>query len=282
MEERKHIVILAAGDFPTHPVPLRALREADFVVCCDSAYNEFHRHIPLSPSDSSPVSGEQHKKGLLDPSSALPLTQGEYPKGGRGYISTTKKNEELRMKNYVVIGDGDSLSDEDKRQLGDRWVHVPEQDYNDLHKAMDYATSHFPPPTSHFTLLGATGKREDHTLGNISYLVTFTEEHPGADIEMLTDYGRFIALGPSPSTSHLSPFSISPFSFTLPSFPGQQVSIFSMDPNTRISSEGLRWPLDGFRARRWWQATLNEALGDSFTLTTDGWLVVFQTYEAKR
>ena len=38
MEERKHIVILAAGDFPSHPVPLRALHEADFVVCCDSAY----------------------------------------------------------------------------------------------------------------------------------------------------------------------------------------------------------------------------------------------------
>ena len=37
MEETKHIVILAAGDFPTHPVPLQALREADFVVCCDSA-----------------------------------------------------------------------------------------------------------------------------------------------------------------------------------------------------------------------------------------------------
>ena len=38
MEKAKHIVILAAGDFPTHEVPLRALREADFVVCCDSAY----------------------------------------------------------------------------------------------------------------------------------------------------------------------------------------------------------------------------------------------------
>lgn len=40
MEKTQHIVILAAGDFPTHPVPLRALREADFVVCCDSAYRE--------------------------------------------------------------------------------------------------------------------------------------------------------------------------------------------------------------------------------------------------
>ncbi len=224
MEERKHIVILAAGDFPTHPIPLRALHEADFVVCCDSAYGEI-------------------------------------------------KNEELRKKNHVVIGDGDSLSEETKSALGDRWIHVAEQDYNDLHKAMDWATSHFTPYTLHFTLLGATGKREDHTLGNISYLVTFAEEHPGVEIEMLTDYGRFIALGP---TAHLSPLT-----FHLPSFPHQQVSIFSMNPDNPISSEGLRWPLDGFRARRWWQATLNEALGDSFTLTAEDWLIVFQSYEPK-
>ena len=38
---KKNVVILAAGDFPTHPVPLRALREADFVVCCDSAYGQW-------------------------------------------------------------------------------------------------------------------------------------------------------------------------------------------------------------------------------------------------
>ena len=33
----KKCVILAAGDFPTAPEPLKALREADYVCCCDSA-----------------------------------------------------------------------------------------------------------------------------------------------------------------------------------------------------------------------------------------------------
>ena len=98
MEERKHIVILAAGDFPTHEVPLRALKEADFVVCCDSAYKAM-------------------------------------------------RNEEFGMRNYVVVGDGDSLSEADKAALGDRWVHVAEQDYNDLHKAMQWAAAHYPLPT---------------------------------------------------------------------------------------------------------------------------------------
>lgn len=216
MEKRKHIVILAAGEFPTHPVPLHALHEADMVVCCDSAYS-----IWADTSDN---------------------------------ISTE----------FVVIGDGDSLSEADKAALGDRWIHVSEQDYNDLHKAMQYATSNYPLSYTHYTILGSTGKREDHTLGNISYLVTFAEEYPGIDLEMLTNYGRFTAM-----TGNR----------TFATFPCQQVSIFTMDPDQPIYSEGLRWPLDSFHARRWWQASLNEALGTSFSLRTDGQLVVFQTYK---
>lgn len=219
MEERKsqNIVILAAGDFPTHPIPLSALQEADFVVCCDSAYAEI-------------------------------------------------QNSKLKIQDYIVIGDGDSLSESDKATLGDRWIHVAEQDYNDLHKAMCWATQQFGIQHSSFVILGATGKREDHTLGNISYLATFSEEYPGIDLEMLTDRGRFCAV----RGSH-----------TFPSFPRQQVSIFSMNPESPIDSEGLRWPLDAFRPHRWWQATLNEALGDSFSLTAPDWLLVFQTYYYK-
>ena len=217
MEERKHIVILAAGAFPTHEVPLKALREADFVVCCDSAYEAI-------------------------------------------------KNEKLEIRNYVVVGDGDSMSVNDKIALGDRYIHVAEQDYNDLHKAMQWATSKFTIHNSQFTILAACGKREDHTLGNISYLVTFAEEYPSADIGMLTDYGRFTAM-----TGNR----------TFASFPHQQVSIFTMDPDLPIYSEGLTWPLDGFHARRWWQASLNESLGAEFTLRSEGHLVVFHTFEPK-
>ena len=218
MEERKHIVILAAGDFPTHEVPLCALREADFVVCCDSAYSTLLANCYQLPAD------------------------------------------------FVVIGDGDSLPEEDKRQLGNRWIQVDEQDYNDLHKAMAYATTQFNIQHSTFNIIGATGRREDHTLGNISYLVTFAEEYPEANIEMLTDYGRFRAMRGTR---------------TFKSFPRQQVSIFTMTPDQPIYSDGLRWPLDGFHARRWWQASLNEALGTEFSLRTEGWLVVFQTYDPK-
>ena len=215
MEERKHIVILAAGDFPTHPEPLKAFGEADFVVCCDSAYTAWR------------------------PDGATP---------------------------FVVVGDGDSLKEEDKRWLGDRWIHVAEQDYNDLHKAMQWATTHFSILNSRFSILGATGKREDHTLGNISYLITFAEEHPGIELEMLTDHGRITSFRGRR---------------TYASFPRQQVSIFAADPAIPFGGSGLEFPLGEMRATRWWNATLNSALGDSFELWSDGWLTVFQTYDPK-
>lgn len=219
MEEKKskNIVILAAGDFPSHPIPQKALQEADFVVCCDSAYEAI-------------------------------------------------RDKELEIRNYIVIGDGDSLSEQDKCQLGDRWIHVPEQDYNDLHKAMSWAARRFQDSSFKFQILGATGKREDHTLGNISYLVTFAEEHPGADIVMLTNHGRFLAFRGER---------------TFDSFPRQQVSLLIPDSTTAVTSDGLRWPLDNFHARLWWNATLNEALKENFTLRTTGWILLFQTYETK-
>ena len=214
-------VILANGEFPRKEYPLWILRNADVVVCCDSAYDDWNQ-----------------ENG--DWKATIP---------------------------YVVIGDGDSLTAADKHTLGDRWIEVSEQDYNDLHKAMEYATSHFAIHNSKFDIIGATGRREDHTLGNISYLVTFAEEHPGIELEMLTNHGRFCAMRGSRTYS---------------CFPRQQISIFTMTPDVPIYGTGLRWPLDGFHARRWWQATLNEALGTEFSLSSEGWLVLFRTYEAKR
>ena len=243
-ERKKNIVILAAGEFPTHEVPLRALREADFLVCCDSAYLQLTNAFPHSHINALP---------------------------------------------YVVIGDGDSLSEEDKQELGDRWIHVPEQDYNDLHKAMAWATAHFSIFNFQFSILGATGRREDHTLGNISYLATFAEEYPGIHLEMLTNYGRFTLLPPSALSSETD--SPSPSSGSgrlrpqtpqvLPTFKGQQISIFPVDPSVPFSANGLRWPIDNMKARLWWQATLNEALSDTFTLTSASPLILFQTYDAK-
>ena len=51
------VVVMAAGDRPTHPVPLRALREASAVVCCDSAYLDLKTAAPHQ-ADTAMVVGD--------------------------------------------------------------------------------------------------------------------------------------------------------------------------------------------------------------------------------
>lgn len=147
----------------------------------------------------------------------------------------------------AVIGDLDSLSENERSTLGELVIHVCEQDTNDLSKAFRHCIAN---GWKDITILGATGKREDHTLGNISLLADFALQ--AEDIEMITDYGRFKAIY---------------HSATLPALIGQQISIFALEQNTPIESTGLKYPLNGLSPARWWQATLNQAISESFSLS---------------
>jgi len=55
-------------------------------------------------------------------------------------------------------------------------------------------------------------------------------------------------------------------STTIETVQGQQVSVFSIDPLTEISSTGLKYILDYKRLTNWWTATLNEATGNKISL----------------
>lgn len=146
----------------------------------------------------------------------------------------------------AIIGDMDSIPASLKELYADRIHIVEDQEINDLTKSVYYAHQ---AGYKRILILGATGLREDHTLGNISLLLEYAPlfEH----IEMLSDYGRFI---PILRTT------------TLSSSPKQQVSIFPMYPYGEISTEGLRWPINHRTLTAWWQGTLNEATGDKFTV----------------
>ena len=110
-------VILANGEYPTHPLPLRMLEEAKFVVCCDGAANEY-------------------------------ISRGHTPD--------------------VIIGDGDSLSPEYKELFAPIIHRIADQETNDQTKAVLFLQKK---GYRKIAIVGATGKREDHTLGNISLLI---------------------------------------------------------------------------------------------------------------
>ena len=88
----------------------------------------------------------------------------------------------------AVIGDMDSLPKRWREKLAPIVVHVEEQDDNDLTKAMRYVLAHHPDVTD-IHILGATGLREDHTVGNLGLLMEYTRMFDLKDIrvEMVSD-----------------------------------------------------------------------------------------------
>ena len=154
----------------------------------------------------------------------------------------------------AIVGDGDSLLPEIKEKYPSLIYHEAEQDTNDLSKAFRFCISQ---NRKNILILGATGKREDHTLGNISLLTDYMES---AQVEMITNYGIFTPIKEDT---------------LFQSYPGQQVSIFNMG-STALSGQGLVYPLSVFT--NWWQGTLNEASANSFSIHTQGKVLVFRAF----
>jgi len=153
----------------------------------------------------------------------------------------------------AIVGDMDSLKKGIARRFSDRIYRDKSQETNDLTKAVKWCIKR---GFAKIIILGATGKREDHTIGNISLLAEYVKD---ADVAMVTDTGI------------IRPFSES---CKVSSYPGQQVSIFSIDPENGITSKGLKFPLKNRKIKNWWVATLNEAVGKSFSLEFNGGPVI--------
>ena len=98
----------------------------------------------------------------------------------------------------IIIGDGDSLSPENKTRFSDIIHHIADQETNDQTKAVHFLQEK---GYQRIAIVGATGKREDHTLGNISLLLDYMKS--GMEVRTVTDYGVFIpASGTQTFVSH--------------------------------------------------------------------------------
>ena len=155
----------------------------------------------------------------------------------------------------VIIGDGDSLSDENRRKFGHILHRISDQETNDQTKAVRYLQKR---GFRRIAIVGATGKREDHTLGNISLLLDYMKS--GMEVRTITDYGVFV---PAKDTQ------------TFAAHPGQQISIINFGAKG-LQGEGLVYPLSDFT--NWWQGTLNEATSDEFTIHCTGEYLVFLAF----
>ena len=154
----------------------------------------------------------------------------------------------------VVVGDMDSLSPALRKRHNNIIVQIDEQEHNDQTKAFRWALENIE-GISQIYILGATGEREDHTIGNISLLMeyarTYDLEGMGINVEMVSDHATIFAATDT---------------FGMDCGEGRRISIFSPVNSLRIKSEGLEWPTDEVIFDNWWKATLNRASEDHVRL----------------
>lgn len=206
----KTLVILADGEFPTHPQPLGQLLSAGKVVCCDGAAEALINH------------------GIIPD---------------------------------AIVGDMDSLPEKLKAKYASIIHKDTCQETNDLTKAFRYALELKP---SKIVILGASGLREDHTIGNISLLSMYSQMSDVA-VEMWTNTGVFYPVGEDKTYNVAK---------------GSQVSVFALDNHVRVKSEGLKYPLDDVIFDSWWKGTLNEADSQIIKLSfvSEGRVLLFIKY----
>lgn len=197
-------IILANGDYPTHPIPVKLLYSNNPVVCCDGAANNFIAH------GGNPI---------------------------------------------AIIGDCDSVCNQIRNQYREKLHPIFEQETNDLTKAVNYLIEQ---GENDIVILGATGKRECHTLGNISLLMKY--QCMGIHVMMYTDHCKIIPVHDS---------------IELTTRIGQQISIINYNAHN-FRSQGLKYPLYDFN--EWWQGTLNECVAQTVSISAKGNYLVLLDY----
>lgn len=191
------------------------------------------------------------------------LAHGEFPSSARtlGFLKQADRiiccdgaAERLLAEGIVpnlIIGDMDSLPSVLQQRYAGIVRKISEQETNDLTKAFKAALEPIPDAIH---ILGATGRREDHTMANVSLLADYAEmlSGSGCEIDMITESGTFRA------------FCAQDASFSCPL--GVEISIFAFDNSLRMSCEGLLYNTDRVTFDTLWKATLNSSTAESFSL----------------
>ena len=152
----------------------------------------------------------------------------------------------------LVTGDMDTLSAALQKKYADIIVREEEQEHNDQTKAVRWALNNLKGiETIH--ILGATGGRTDHTIGNVSLMMEYTRMFNLGEIsiDMITDEGTIFPINDT---------------IEFDCGEGRQVSIFTPDNSLRIKSEGLMYPTEDVVFDNWWKATLNTSVRDNVRL----------------
>jgi len=198
------------------------------------------------------------------------VANGEFPKHSipldklklaKTIIACDGASDTLLNNNYsfdLIIGDLDSISKKTLNLFQSKIIKDSNQANNDLRKAIEHAESK---GIKSISIIGATGKREDHSIGNIFSLL----KYDNLDLKIYTDTGIFSKVNNDEK---------------IDSFKGQQVSIFADDKTIKISSTNLKYNFNKDYSSSLFSGTLNESIGENFTLKlSHGKILLFQKFK---
>ncbi|MCT4601065.1 MAG: thiamine diphosphokinase [Marinifilaceae bacterium] len=215
-------------------------------------------------SQEKSISNENIYINQIKKFSTLIICNGEFPKNNisKELIKNAEKiiccdgAADIAIENKIIpniiIGDGDSISEQVQKNYSNRFIHIKDQENNDLSKAVNYCQEQ---NIENIAILGLTGKRDDHTIANISLLNTYK-----SNIISVTDYGMFVTCK---DNSKLS------------TYKGQQISIINYNA-TGLDSNDLKYPIYDFKET--WQGTLNEAIKSKIEIKAKGKYLVYLNF----
>ncbi len=145
----------------------------------------------------------------------------------------------------IIIGDLDSVS-ADRKKLASQIIEYPaEKDFTDAEAAFDKAVSS---GASDIIIYGATGRRLDHFMGNLSLLIK--SDNLGISCCIADRHNRICLISSSVTLHRADCF-------------GKYISIIPIDDNVNITLTGFKYPLLNYHLTR------DNALGVSNELATD-------------
>ena len=153
----------------------------------------------------------------------------------------------------IIIGDFDSTSIKGKDRTG-KWIETPDQNKTDLEKTFEWCIMN---NIKKIVLLGSSGKREDHTIGN---LFTLAKYHDEIQCEIITNHAKIICVS---GKNYI-------FADT-----NQNISIIATEPIERITLDGLQYNMKNESLLPSARAISNKAISDKFYLESTGKVLVF-------
>ncbi|UWX60827.1 thiamine diphosphokinase [Chryseobacterium oranimense] len=121
-----------------------------------------------------------------------------------------------------ISGDFDSHSGSDENIYHEKFIHTPDQDKTDFHKALDLILEQ---GFSTVDVFGGSGGEQDHFLGNLTVAYTFK------DIMNLKFYDEF------------SEYYFIPPSFSVKGVNNKMISLYPFPYVENITTKGVNWPL---------------------------------------